>query len=159
MVHSSEEGETIGLSSWWTETDTDPLCVGLEGRAGLWTPLWFSIVMVHSCWSLVGSGPSVDFSGVVTGREGSRESGHTASLHMQQHSLKTEAQWSSSAAGYSQVTTGHTTRHNHTHTQPDTHTTRNTTPEEQATEYTFDPYILYCIMFRLRIKTLHRRQT
>ncbi|CAL8254038.1 unnamed protein product [Arctogadus glacialis] len=73
--------------------------------------------MVCPCWSLVGSGPSL----VGTGRKGSRESGHTSSLHMQQHSLKTEAQWSSSAAGYSQVemrtqppdTTRHTTREQH----------------------------------------------
>ncbi|CAL8253845.1 unnamed protein product [Arctogadus glacialis] len=53
------------------------------------------------------TGDSLDISGVVSGREGSRESGHTASLHMQQHSLKTEAQWSSSAAGYSQQAVFH----------------------------------------------------
>ncbi|CAL8253800.1 unnamed protein product [Arctogadus glacialis] len=59
--------------------------------------------MICSCWSPVGAGDSLDISGVVSGREGSRESGHTASLHMQQHSLKTEAQWSSPVAGYSQA--------------------------------------------------------
>ncbi|CAL8253971.1 unnamed protein product [Arctogadus glacialis] len=53
------------------------------------------------------TGDSLDISGVVSGREVSRESGHTASLHMQQHSLKTEAQWSSSAAGYSQQAVFH----------------------------------------------------
>ena len=108
--------------------------------------------MAGSCWSLVGSGPSVDLSGEVTGREGSRESGHTASLHMQQHSLKTEAQWSSSAAGYSQVeiSTRHstTTPHNqglkHKHptqlqTQPDTQPspkTSNTTNPQNHTQKT-----------------------